>query len=298
VPPDAELPRPDGFVVETVAGTRLHFLDWGDGDADGQGTGVLLIPGLLQPASSWAPVARRLAADGCHVVVEDLRGQGLSDAPIDGYDLDTLAADALTVVEGSGLGAGGIVVAGHGFGGAVAAVVASLAGRACRGVVLVDGGFERSEAVTDVDVDTFLRELDEPPEVMRSMRNWLADRRGYDPTTWDADQEQAARDAVVETAAGHVVRAVRPPVVEALVRSMFDYDPAPVLAAVEVPVRVLVAGTSGDRDARLAEARRVDAARAAGGLQPMALTILEGAAHNLMRYRPDAVAGAIHEMAG
>jgi pimeloyl-ACP methyl ester carboxylesterase len=230
-------------------------------------------------------------------VVEDLRGQGLSDAPVDGYDLDSLAADALTVIDGSGVGAGGVVIAGHGFGGAVAAVTASISGGACRGLVLVDGGFERVEAVTEVDVDTFLRELDEPPEVMRSMRNWLADRRGYDPSTWDADQEQAARDAVVETAAGHVVRAVRPPVVEALVRSMFDYDPSPVLAAVEAPVRVLVAGESGDREARRAELERVERARAAAGLAPMLVTVLDGAAHNLMRYRPDAVAAAILDLA-
>ena len=79
---------------------------------------------------------------------------------------------------------------------------------------------------TDLDVDEFLRGLDEPPEVLRSMDAWLADRRAFDPATWDADQERAARDAVVETAAGHVVRAVRPHVVEAVVRTMFDDDPA------------------------------------------------------------------------
>ena len=68
--------------------------------------------------------------------------------------------------------------------------------------------------------------MDEPPEVLRTMAAWLDDRWAFDPATWDADQERAARDAVVETAAGHVVRAVRPHVVEAVVRAMFDDDPA------------------------------------------------------------------------
>ena len=257
--------------------------------------GVLLLPGLLQPAWSWAPVARRLAT-ATATVVADLRGQGLSDAPMAGYDAETLAADAVAVAEGSGLAAGGqIVVAGHGFGAIVAAVTAVRLGPRCAGLVLVDGGWERLEATTDLDVDEFLRGLDEPPEVLRSMDAWLGDRRGFDPSTWDADQDRAARDGVVETAAGHVVRAVRPHVVEAIVRTMFAYDPAPVLAAVEAPVTALIALGSGDNGARLAELRRCGEARVAAGRPPVRLAGYPGAAHNLMRYRPAEVAAAILE---
>ena len=61
-----------------------------------------------------------------------------------------------------------------------------------------------------MDVEEFLRGLDEPPEVMRSMAAFLADRAGFDPATWDADQERAARATVVETHAGKVVPATRP----------------------------------------------------------------------------------------
>ena len=241
--PDAE---PAGFVVLAESDVRLHFHDWGGpwepaSAAAGDPAGALLLPGLLQPAWSWAPVARRLAV-AMPTVVADLRGQGLSDAPMEGYDLETLAADAVAVAEGSGLAARGpIVLTGHGFGAIVAGVAAARLGPRCAGLVLVDGGWERLEATTDVDVDEFLRGLDEPQDVLRSMDAWLGDRRGFDPATWDADQDRAARDGVVETAAGHVVRAVRPHVVEAIVRTMFGYDPAPVLASVEAPVTALIA---------------------------------------------------------
>ncbi len=231
--------------------------------------GALLLPGLLQPAWSWAPVARRLARAG-PVVVADLRGQGLSDAPMDGYDVGTLAADAVAVAEGSGLlGERPIVLAGHGFGALVAAAAARELGARCAGLVLVDGGWERVETTTGIDVDEFLRGLDEPPEVMRSMDAWLRDRRAFDPATWDADQERIARDAVVETAAGHVVRAVRPHVVEAIVRTMFASDPEPVLATVDAPVSALVALGTADNDGRLAELRRCAAARASAGRSPI-----------------------------
>ena len=294
-PPDGGR-EPEGFVVAADDGSRLHFLDWGR-PSDADGPGVLLLPGLLQPAASWAPVARRLAR-ARQTVVADLRGQGLSDSPMTGYDLPTLASDAVAVAEGSGvLGAGRIVLAGHGFGGIVALVVAGGLGERCAGIVLVDGGWERLEVTTDLDVDEFLRGLDEPPEVLRSFDAYLADRRGYDPSTWDADQELAARDSVVETAAGHVVRAVRPHVVEALVHTMFGWDPAEEVVHATSPVAALVALGAGDADARLAELRRTADSRVSAGLAPIRVTGFPGVAHNLMRYRPADVTAAILEIA-
>ena len=283
--------EPEGYVVAADDGSKLHFLDWGG--PDDASSGVLLLPGLLQPASSWTPVARRLAR-AARVVVADLRGQGLSDAPMDGYDLDTLAADAIAVAEGSGLAATGpVVVAGHGFGAIVSAATARALADRCAAVVLVDGGWERIEETTGVDVEEFLRGLDEPPEVMRSIDAYLADRRGFDPGTWDADQERAARDAVVETAAGHVVRAVRPHVIEAMVRTMFEWDPAVGLAAIDTPVAALVALGTGDPATRLAELRRSADARAAAGRPPVRVLGFPGVAHNLRRYRPADVAAAV-----
>jgi pimeloyl-ACP methyl ester carboxylesterase len=301
IAPDPDpVAEPAGFIVAADGDVRLHFHDWsmastasaGPGGAIG---GALLLPGLLQPAWSWAPVARRLARS-VPVVAADLRGQGLSDAPMDGYDVDTLAADSVAVAQGSGLlGERPIVLAGHGFGALVASAAARDLGARCAGLVLVDGGWERVETTTGIDVDEFLRGLDEPPEVMRSMDAWLRDRRAFDPATWDADQERIARDAVVETAAGHVVRAVRPHVVEAIVRTMFASDAEPVLARVDAPVTALVALGTADNAGRLAELRRCAAARVAAGRSPIRVAGYPGAAHNLMRYRPAEVTAAILE---
>ncbi len=285
--------EPEGFLVAADDGTRIHFQDWTVPIGEGGEPGVVLVPGLLGPAWTWAPVARRLAG-ARRTVVADLRGHGLSDSPPGGFDLDTLAADVLLVAEGSGaLDHGTVVIAGHGFGGIVAVVAAALLGDRCAGLVLVDGGWERVEETAGVDVDEFLRSLDEPPEVLRSMDAWLADRRAFDPATWDADQERAARDAVVETGAGHLLRAVRPRVVEAVVRAMFGYEPGEALARASAPVTVLVALASGDPGPRLAELRRTAAARAIAGHGPIWVAGFPSDAHNLIRYRPAEVCAAI-----
>ena len=295
--------EPEGFVVD-VDGERIHFLDWGGPAGPGAGDGVpgrpgvLLIHGLGQTAWTWAPVARRLAGV-THIVAMDLRGHGLSDAPTEGYEPAQLAEDAIAIIEGAGLDVGGVVLVGHGFGAIVAAwtcgaLEAEGEGRS-RGVVLVDGGWEDIADLSGMEPDEWLRGLDEPPEVLRSMASFLEDRRGFDPATWDADQERAARATVVEVPAGHLLPATRPHALAATVRSMFAYRPADVLPLLDGPVVALV---SDDPDGlHTDELRAVARERSTAGAPPIGLAAFAGAGHNLMRYRPDEVTAAILEVA-
>ena len=187
--PDAE---PAGFIVVADGDVRLHFHDWG-GPAPTRRSRRRAAPAGSPPAGlvvgAGRAAARARGADG--------RRRPARPGPVRRADgrattSTTLAADAVAVAEGSGLLArrADRAGAGHGFGALVAAAAAEVLADRCAGLVLVDGGWERIEVTTEVDVDEFLRGLDEPPEVMRSMDAWLADRRGFDPATWDADQER------------------------------------------------------------------------------------------------------------
>ena len=303
--PDPAL-EPDGFVVVAESGDRIHFLDWGAPRGPGSAPGILAVHGLSQTGWIWAPVARRLGGPNGvrRVVTMDLRGHGLSDAPTDdgAYDLEVLASDVVAVAEGSGLlgpahAGSRVVLAGHGFGAIIAATAAVELGDRCAGLVLVDGGWESLEASTGIDVDEFLRGIDEPPEVMRSLAAYLRDRSRFDPATWDADQERAARATVVETHAGRVVPATRPHALEASVRAMFMYDPVATLAAVGAPVMAIVAADdeAGSRASALAA---VSAARVDAGRSALQRSSFGDTGHNLMRYRPREVAVAILSVDG
>ncbi|MEO5941442.1 MAG: alpha/beta hydrolase [Candidatus Limnocylindrales bacterium] len=275
---------PPGYVVVVEPGDRIHFLDWGGVEARGA-PGVVLVHGLSASAWVWAPVARRLVA-ARRTVALDLRGHGLSDAPTDdgAYDLDVLADDCVAVAEGSGLldETPAVSLAGHGFGAIVAAAAAAALGDRCARLVLVDGGLDHLPTATGLDVDEFSRGLDEPPEVMRSMAAWLADRRAWDPSSWDDDQERAARAAVVETPAGRLVSATRPHALQAAVRTMFGYRPERVLGGVTAEIVAVRRVTRGD-DAVMA-----------GAVPPGIVAVeLEAPGHNLLRYRPDEVTAAI-----
>lgn len=293
-------PEPEGFLVEIVPGERIHFLDWGDpsgmsaGGEARRAPGVLLVHGLSATAWVWAPVARRIQTRA-HTVAIDLRGHGLSDAPTSGYTADQLAEDVVAVAEGAGLlpeADSQVVLAGHGYGAIVATWAALALGGRCAGLVLVDGGWQDLGAETGLSPDEWLREMAEPPGIFSSMAAYLADRRDFDPATWDADQERAARSTVVEVPAGKVVSATRPHAVAASVEAMCTYDPIASLGAVTAPVTALLAADE-DPTGRATRLANLDAIRLRAGLAPIRRVELSSAGHNLMRYRPAEVSAAI-----
>jgi len=292
-PPDMGR-EPEGFVVE-VGAERIHFLDWGGpATSDDRQPAVLLIHGIGQTAWTWAPVARRLAPL-VRVVAMDLRGHGLSDSPVEGYEPHRLAEDAIAVIEGANIDRVGVVLAGHGFGGAVATWAAGALGDRAAGLVLVDGGWEDVATSSGMTPEEWLPGLDEPPEVLRTLRAFLTDRHGFDPASWDADQERAARATVVEVPAGHVVPATRPHALAGTVRAMFAYRPS-ALDLVATRIVALVAGDpEGERLAALDDTARARAHRAA---PPIEVATFPAAGHNLMRYQPSEVTAAILRLAG
>ena len=302
--PPADVPEPDatlepaGFIVDGDGGDRIHFLDWG-----GPAAPTRTAPGDRRDPRArrrrrWVvgtgrPPARPGQQVGC-----DGRGDGPARSrPVRRADRGRRAttstsrpSDVVAVAEGAGL------LGDAGRSGRPRRVTGSArswlpgrrrhSGSRCAGLVLVDGGWETLEAATGVDVDEFLRGLDEPPEVMRSLGAFLADRRAFDPATWDADQDRAAlgdrrRDPCrsrrpVGPTACH--RGERPGDVR--LRPGVDprRRPRPIVA-------LIAAGDeSGSREPALAEA---SATRDGAGRDPIAVIVVRG-----RRSQPDALPSA------
>lgn len=301
--PAALGPEPESMVVQLQSGERLHYLWWPGADVATHP--LVLIHGLTRTAWTWTPVGRRLAAAGLRVVAPDLRGHGASDAPLTGYELDSLALDVLTVAAGAGWGeaAAGppVVVAGHGLGAMVAVEMARVQPVSVAAVALIDSGWEEMVEATRLLPDQLVEAMAEPPEVMASMSTYLADRRDFDVATWDADQERAARAQVSERHAGHVGLVTKGSVIRRCVASMYGYRPLEALAEIGCPVSVLVAGpaTADDEDERERQLALADAGRARTevGRDPLNVQVLAGAGHDLMRYRPDEVTRELERLA-
>jgi N-formylmaleamate deformylase len=167
-------PRGRSGTVE-VGGMRLHHLGYGDGEP-----AVVVLPGITSPAITWEFVAEHLAADGAHVVVPDIRGRGLSDAPESGYALTDYVADAVGLIRALDLERP--VVLGHSMGARIAAALGAAHPDEVGPLVVVDpplSGPGRGEYATSLD--SFRQQLHEayrgtnPVEVRRFYPGWSED---------------------------------------------------------------------------------------------------------------------------
>ncbi|WP_159813476.1 alpha/beta fold hydrolase [Actinomyces sp. zg328] len=116
----------------TAGGTRFHAALAGPEDSDFL---VLLLHPFPECWWAWRHVIPRLAEAGHRVAALDLRGFGGSDRPPSGYDLHTLADDAVRVV--AALGHERAAVVGAGLGGQVAWVMAGMRSDLVAGIVPV-----------------------------------------------------------------------------------------------------------------------------------------------------------------
>jgi N-formylmaleamate deformylase len=98
-----------------VGGLRLHHLEYGDGEP-----AIVVLPGITSPAITWEFVAERLA-DEARIVIPDIRGRGLSEAPATGYAMTDYVADAIGLIRALGLDRP--VVLGHSMGARIAAAL-------------------------------------------------------------------------------------------------------------------------------------------------------------------------------
>jgi pimeloyl-ACP methyl ester carboxylesterase len=100
--------------VAQIGGTRLHYVEIGDGPL------VLLVHGFPESWYSWRHQLPALADAGYHAVAIDVRGYGRSSKPVavEDYRMLRLVGDNLGLV--SALGAEQAVIVGHDWGAPIA----------------------------------------------------------------------------------------------------------------------------------------------------------------------------------
>ena len=102
---------------------------------------------------------------------------------------------------------------------------------------------------------------------------------------------------MVEVPAGHVVPAIRPHALERSVEAIFAYRPAEVLPALDAPIVALVA-VDDEEHTKTAALAEIDAERRAAGRPGIDVARFPDTGHNLPRYRPAELAGAILRLTG
>ena len=107
-------PHQDGghFRVNNI---RQHYLHYAGTEAS-----LVIVPGIVSPATLWSHIAEVLAAEGYDVWILDVRGRGLSEqGPHLDYGLDACADDLAAFITAAGLK--NPMVVGHSMGARIAA---------------------------------------------------------------------------------------------------------------------------------------------------------------------------------
>ena len=122
--------------VDGINGLRMHVLEAGF-ETSGRPC-LLLLHGFPEFWWAWRLQIAPLVEAGFHVVVPDMRGYNLSDAPeaLSAYRLHILADDVAAV--GAAFGADRFDLVGHDWGGVVAWAVAGRHAERLRRLVIMD----------------------------------------------------------------------------------------------------------------------------------------------------------------
>lgn len=135
---DKALAAPYVDQVVEVAGTSVHYLDWGNPGSPG----LVLVHGGAAHAHWWGFLGPFFSADW-HVVAIDLSGHGDSGHRLE-YSHETWSDEVMAVAEAAGF-PGPPVVVGHSLGGMVTIMTASRYGDRLAGAVIVDSPVRRPD---------------------------------------------------------------------------------------------------------------------------------------------------------
>lgn len=256
--------------IDLVDGIALHYHD------EGQGEPVLLIHGFPLSSELFQP-QRAALSSRFRVITPDLRGMGQSDAPADGYSMETYADDLVALLDH--LGIGQVIVGGMSMGGYVLFALLRRHADRVKGVMLLD-----TKAAADTE---------EGKAGRRAMAE-QAQREGS-PAIADAmlpkmltEQTRTEQPELVQFV--HAMMAATPVdgIVGALDAMAARRDSTDLLAQINVPTLIVV----GREDAVTPVAVAQDMQRAIADAE---LAVIDGAAHAAGVERPAAVNAALEQ---
>ena len=270
-----------------LRGLSFHYRDWG-----GAGRQILLLHGLASTCRIWDLVAPLLAAD-CRVVAMDQRGHGQSAQVDEGYDFDSVAADAAAFI--AALGWRRPLIVGHSWGADVALELAAAQPDRAAGLVFVDGGMIEPAARPGWTPEQARIELAPPvfadftPEMMRQ-RIIASGRFGAAPPAAVIDAVLANFHTLPD---GSIRANLRRENHLRIIDALWEHRPSQLYPMLQCPVLLLPARQANpdESDRRF---RRAESIARAESLLPASRTVwLEDSIHDVPLQRPELVASAI-----
>ncbi|MFJ8627614.1 alpha/beta fold hydrolase [Kitasatospora sp. NPDC093550] len=255
----------------TVPGGRIAFDDTRQGD----GTPVVLLPGMLDSRAAYRHLRPLLVAAGHRVITMDLRGFGDSSIAWDDYGPAAIAGDVLALLDH--LGIRRAVLAGNSYTGATVVKAAGDAPERIAGIVLIDAFVENPQ----------------PGTLMRGVLGLMGAALVHWPAFWGFYLRRmafpGAKPADFDDYVNGLVAALRTPGRKTATRGYVTGDSAPTGWTTAVRCPALVVMGSKDPDFPKPELLADRQVAALGARKAM----IEGSGHYPMADNPQATADAL-----
>ena len=229
--------QPEAHTV-TLGDLRVHYLDWGGG-----GEPILALHGLASSGHWYRRLAPYLA-DRYRVVALDQRGHGATTQAPSGYDWQTLAEDAVRLLDHLEIQEAAAL--GHSWGGHVSSNLAMRFPERVSRLVMIDGGFQDGTLLPNPTWEAF-RERLAPRLVAGTRAEYLAQLESNLAFCWGDDLAEVALTMVYEGEDGQMRDILRPDNHAQVLETMWNEPPSVVLPKVSVPTLVVAAGPRADR---------------------------------------------------
>ncbi|GAC1426076.1 MAG: hypothetical protein PVS3B3_08170 [Ktedonobacteraceae bacterium] len=288
---------------------RLYYLEWdpvGGCDAqqqarvqDNDEIPIVLLHGLGATADTWCLVAQDL----CHkhlVVAFDQRGHGKSAKPTTGYDLATIAEDAIQGM--AALGLGQVALVGHGWGARVALVMAARHPALVSHLILVDCPHVEPRHWPDMTRDRFIDETD-TKHLYVSQTAFVEEMRQEMHSFWSPEVEAILLKTVQERSDGSLEECLQPDKQRLIRESLWDDRALSYYSKLSCPVLLIPAAGEPQPDKELperlehtdefAEAKGYMAAQVAEVIQRCSVLWMPNTSHDIQLQHPHILAQAI-----
>ena len=220
------------------AGLSLHYLQWNA--AETARPALLLLHGLSSNAAFWGRLAARFPKR--RLVALDQRAHGGSSAPAEGYEPETLAADAAALV--TELDLGRVVVAGHSWGATIALQLAADRPDLVAGLAVIDGPV-RPWSETGMTWEQAEKMMQPPLALHADLAAAVAEKRGVLKTAWDDDLVDFVRAGLVEDG-GRLRLPLTAPIRLQVLHAMFFQAYDVLWTQVGCPVLLALAGAGAE----------------------------------------------------
>lgn len=287
---------------------RLHYLEWDPEqcvDAQQEKSTfnddipIVLLHGLGARADTWRLTAQYLC--GQHLVIAfDQRGHGESDQPPGGYDLVTIAEDAIRGM--AALGLGQVALVGHGWGARVALVLAARHPALISHLVLVDCPHIEPRHWPGMTRERFIRES-LPSEIYASRTDFLRAMRDEMEKFWSPEVEEIILTYVRERPDGRMEELLLPENQRRIRESVWEDRALSYYSKLSCPVLLIPAAReprSGEEPPErlesaddFAAAKGYMATQVARTIHSCSVMWMPGSAHDIQLQHPQVLAKAI-----